>query len=249
MKKPSRKAKSDDPWDRIEWDDSFGRDLESANDSELCDRVSLLVTYERGSDGAFDETQPDLCVFLVWGAKGVLDNGGFQYLFEGDYAPMDPDLKNTRRAFEIIGLPHVVAAFDIAFSAFEGDVPPANPERREDLWKKTDESLRERANAHWFKNNGVEAKVAAFIRRNAGPLLGRYGLIRKWPKAESLGGFFGVFQKLAWEREWLKAKEKYGDEFGTTHPEYKSWETWFLKNRKQLVEKFKEEWASESSDD
>jgi len=248
-------------WRRIEWDDSFQHLIETNDDVELCDRLFLLVHQER-SDEKFNENEPDLCVFLVWGALGVLDNGGFQYLFEGDYKPTDPNLCNTRRAFEIVGLRKVVKAFDVAFSAFDRSTPPKNAKQRLKIWGAADKALRDRADKAWFSNNRISHEVAAFIRRRKDELLPRYGFVRKWPEnpnnyvlisAEAAAALnlelapatlaldgFGFnfrksFEKTAWFKALKAARKKFGAAFGPRHVEYPNWEKWYLKNRKRLL--------------
>jgi hypothetical protein len=251
------------PWKRIEWDDSFQLLIQTKDEFELCNRVFLIVQLER-SDAAFNEKDADLCLLLVWGAYGILDNGGFQYLFEGDYKPTDPDLRNTRRAFEIVGLPKVVEAFDVAFSAFPESTPPSDPKQRLKTWKAADEELRGRADAAWSRNSEIVPAVAAFIRRRKKELLQRYGIVREWPQnpyshppldyssieacGESMkaSGYlssplarFNVrssCERSAWYQELNAARRKHGLEFGPNHPEYPAWEKWYLKNRKRLVD-------------
>lgn len=59
--------------------------------------------YEQ--DGLESLSAPQKVVFLTWCAKGAVDNGGFQFLYEGDLPIME-----VASAFEEIGLPEAAQA-------------------------------------------------------------------------------------------------------------------------------------------
>jgi hypothetical protein len=73
-------------------------------------------------------------VVLVVHAHGIIGNGGFQYLFEGDF-PGDPEFLHTRQAFKTIGATRASAAFEKAFALFPKSTPPADIERRLAIWQ------------------------------------------------------------------------------------------------------------------
>ena len=252
----------EEPWKRIEWDDSFRELLQEKDDEKLCSEVCNVVHRERSGD-AFDENQADLCLLLVWIASGILDNGGFQYLMEGDFPPTDHKLVNSRKAFEVVGLPKVVAAFDLAFSVFPDGIPPADVNKRLAIWGAAGKEFEERASHEWFNNNRIAPSIAAFIRRRKKQLLRRYEYVRKWPenpfteppldyssmeaclKSMQTNGFFGSkhlrfnarssHEKYAWYKALEAARENHGIDFGPKHPAYQRWEKWYLNNRKRLV--------------
>src|SRR5215203_2183435 len=99
---PFQKDPIEEPWNRIDWDNSFARQITTTDDKTLCERFAVLVGQER-VHASLDEDEPDVCAFLVWRAKGPLDSG-FGCLLGFDDPPVDPHLLHTRRAFEIIGL-------------------------------------------------------------------------------------------------------------------------------------------------
>jgi len=262
MRWPFSSDPSEVPFKRIDWDGSFAEVFENADDFNLCDRMFLLAKQERGIDVEFDERQADLCVLAVWNASGILDNGGFQYLFEHEWAPMDPHLLNMRQVFEKLGLPEVVKGFNLAFSAFPNSTPPEEAKLRLRQWTAADVRLKKRADEQWFRNNEIKGALAALIRRRKKPLLRRYRFVRKWPEnpfevkldyssveacrrsLEANKGFnakhfaFNIrlsCEKSVWQAQWEIARENHGDDFGPTHPKYREWEAWYLKNRKRLV--------------
>ncbi len=100
--------------------------FEQGDDFALCDRLFLRIGG--GSDDPVDVAAlPDAerTVYLVWGASGLIENGGFLRLF-GWRLVGDPHLALTRRAFEEIGCSAASAAFGQAFAAFPGGRPPAD---------------------------------------------------------------------------------------------------------------------------
>jgi hypothetical protein len=60
--------------------------LGTKDDFELCDEIFKLMFKHYGED--FDVSkckETDQAVILVWHATGIIDNGGFQYLFEANF--------------------------------------------------------------------------------------------------------------------------------------------------------------------
>ncbi len=73
------------------------------DDFELCDELFKEIDDHYGSDlPAKDMPESPRTVILVWHATGIIGNGGFEYLFEGDFKG-DPGFKLTHKAFETIG--------------------------------------------------------------------------------------------------------------------------------------------------
>jgi hypothetical protein len=72
-------------------------------------------------------------VLLVLHAHGIIGNGGFQYLFEGDF-PGDPEYLLTRQAYKTIGATRACTAFQKAFAVFRKSTPPKDIERRLEMW-------------------------------------------------------------------------------------------------------------------
>src|SRR5262245_12215143 len=73
--------------------------------------------------------KPQQTVMLVYHSHGIIGNGGFQYLFEGDF-PGDPGFLLTRQAYKTIGASDASAAFAKAFAVFPNSTPPADIDRR-----------------------------------------------------------------------------------------------------------------------
>jgi hypothetical protein len=73
-------------------------------------------------------------VLVVDNITTTIMAGGFTALFESEI-PGDPDYQLTRAAFETLGSPDTSRAFAQAFSAFPDSVPPADPEKRLELYE------------------------------------------------------------------------------------------------------------------
>ncbi|MEO1529086.1 MAG: DUF4375 domain-containing protein [Planctomycetota bacterium] len=115
--------------------------------------------------------QPQQTVMLVLHSHGIIGNGGFQYLFEGDF-PGDPGFLLTRKAYKTIGASDASAAFDKAFAVFPNSEPPADIERRLELWQ-SKYTLADGINdntspdAMFFDAmDGVMEKLDAYIKSN-----------------------------------------------------------------------------------
>jgi hypothetical protein len=104
--------------------------FDHGEDFPLCDRLFVRICDVHGNrPNVATLNDAERTVYLVWGALGVIGNGGFRYLFESDVEG-DPDYALTHHAFEVIGCDEAVAAISQALSAFPGGRPPSNPSKR-----------------------------------------------------------------------------------------------------------------------
>src|SRR6266446_5604755 len=77
--------------------------LDEPDDSALCNGLFSRILEHHGDDidpSAIPEEER--VVLLVWHVSGIIGNGGFRYLFEGDL-PGDPHYALTAEAFRITG--------------------------------------------------------------------------------------------------------------------------------------------------
>jgi hypothetical protein len=73
-------------------------------------------------------------LLLTYHAHGIICNGGFPYLFEGNFSS-DPEFLLTRQAFKEINAIEACAAFSKAFAVFRKSTPPEDIERRLAIYK------------------------------------------------------------------------------------------------------------------
>ena len=104
-------------------------------DIELADATFKRILKKHGDD--VDPSKipiPQQTVMLVYHSHGIIGNGGFQYLFEGDFTG-DPGFLLTRQAYKTIGASDASTAFEKAFAVFPNSTPPADIDRRLEMWQ------------------------------------------------------------------------------------------------------------------
>ncbi len=115
-------------------------------------------------------------IMLVWHSSGIIDNGGFEYLFAGDF-PGDPDYHITAEAYQTAGLLRGYEAFQEAFALFPGGNVPHERAERDQLYQAANRSAHHRLNRKLWQDGydgSREKKLADFIRKSA-CAAGRFG--------------------------------------------------------------------------
>lgn len=141
--------------------------MSTASDFDLCDGVFLKIGDRYDHMISADAyTSEERTVMLVWHAGGIIDNGGFEYLFSGDF-PGDPSYRLTAQAFETLGCERATTAFHEALSLFPNAQAPEGTEVRYETYKHVPEARRQEVN-HKFWSAGwdheIERKLADYIR-------------------------------------------------------------------------------------
>jgi len=147
--------------------------LAEAGDWDLVNGTSHKIGDRYGHwVDATQYTPEEKVIMLVWHSSGIIDNGGFEYLFAGDF-PGDPDYHITAEAYKTAELWRAYEAFQEAFALFpEGKVPHDRAERNEQ-YQAANRSARDRLNRKLWQDtyDGTgERKLAEFIRKNAARL-------------------------------------------------------------------------------
>ncbi|MGE3804137.1 MAG: DUF4375 domain-containing protein [Gemmataceae bacterium] len=102
----------------------------TTDDLDLCSEVfNLIVRHHGGDFDAAALTVEQQTVLLAYHAKGIIDNGGFNYLFEGDF-PGDPHFELTARAYGTLGCQQAAEAFRQVFALFPEGKPPRDRGKR-----------------------------------------------------------------------------------------------------------------------
>jgi hypothetical protein len=140
--------------------------LDTADDFKLCDRVWCALSESSINLDTCGELER--VVRLVWDSSGLIGNGGFHRLFEGDY-PNDPGFVYTVAAYKRIGAEAAYEAMQAAFRQFPGGVLPADIKQRlrvfESLPEKTWEDIEGR---YYEADKETERCLARFIREHRG---------------------------------------------------------------------------------
>lgn len=150
--------------------ENFDALLAEANDFDLCDGTFKLIgdRYHHWVD-ASRYSPEERVVMLVWHASGIIDNGGFEYLFSGDFDG-DPDFRLTAEAFKTARLMRGYQAFQDAFALFPDGKVPRDSEERYEQYAANDPDVRDEINVKFWRegwDHECERKLAQFIRENA----------------------------------------------------------------------------------
>ncbi|MFO0936977.1 MAG: DUF4375 domain-containing protein [Gemmataceae bacterium] len=141
--------------------------LDTKDDFELCDELFKLMIQHYGED--FDVSkcnENDQTVILVWHATGIIDNGGFQFLFEGN---LNGDLFFTRTvaAFKTIKAFKCAEAFDEALKLFPGSQPPQDISKRLKVYQAIPAAKRKAIDVKFFsESKEMPMILAKYIREN-----------------------------------------------------------------------------------
>lgn len=104
--------------------------LAESDDFELCDGVfTRIVEYHGGDIDASAISEHERVVLLVWHVSGIIGNGGFRYLFEGDLKG-DPYFILTVEAFRATGCKKAAEAVRKTLAMFPQSRPPRDIEER-----------------------------------------------------------------------------------------------------------------------
>jgi len=136
-------------------------------DFEFCNRVFCAIADVTGDRFDAEKEPPDCrVVTLVWHTSGLVGNGGFGYLFEGDLNG-DPQFELTEAAYRSIGAKQAYDAFRDAMSLFPDGVPPEDVNERMRIYESHPETERDAIEARFFEAEDEVIKcLAAYIRRN-----------------------------------------------------------------------------------
>lgn len=144
----------------------FSRLLAEATDFELANSTFIKIGIRRDA-GLLPATPEELAIEYVWGAGGLIDNGGLEYLFEGTN-PFDLEFQATAEAHRTIGLTRCYEAFQSAFALFPDGRVPRTASERSRLYRQADEAIRTSINnVYWNEQDILFQSVANYIRANA----------------------------------------------------------------------------------
>jgi len=141
--------------------------LVTTDDFDLCDGVFCAIAEVTGNRiDAANEPEPCRTVTLVWHSGGIIGNGGFQYLFEGDFNG-DPGYRITAAAYQKIGADEAYAAFCDACAIFPRGEVPADIEERLRIYAAHPEERRQAIDSRFFAADDAQKRLLAqFIRSN-----------------------------------------------------------------------------------
>jgi hypothetical protein len=138
-------------------------------DFNLCNRLFLLIADRYGNElDVTKETEQERTVSLVWHSYGIIGNGGFQYLLEGNFKG-DPGFRETAKYYRRIGCETAAACFDHLFAAFPKGEIPADIDKRLRRYQKSFSGFPNKVDGPYFSaSKEIESCLATYIRANAG---------------------------------------------------------------------------------
>ncbi len=135
------------------------------DDFDLCDGVFCAIADRTGNEINL-ANEPEHCrtVTAIWHSGGIIGNGGFQYLFEGDFNG-DPGYRLTADAYKSIGAEESHAAFTAALALFPDSVLPTDSGERLRIFQSHPEETRNQINSQfWNGDDDVRRLLATHIR-------------------------------------------------------------------------------------
>ncbi|HEV3138314.1 MAG TPA: DUF4375 domain-containing protein [Pirellulales bacterium] len=147
--------------------------LAEASDFDLVNGTFVKIGAHYGHWVDATQYSPEeRVIMLVWHSSGIIDNGGFEYLFAGDF-PGDPDYRITAEAYKTAGLLRGYEAFQEAFALFPEWTVPHDRAERSQFFHAANRSARDRLNRKLWQDGyegSREQKLAEFIRKSAARL-------------------------------------------------------------------------------
>jgi hypothetical protein len=147
--------------------ESDNKILDTEDDFELCDELFKLIIKHYGE--GFDVSkckEKDVPVILVWHASGIIDNGGFQYLFEGNFKG-DPYFAKTATAFKTIKASKCAEAVQEALKLFPESKPPQDINKRLTIYQAIPAEKRVAIDRKFFsESKEINTILAKYIREN-----------------------------------------------------------------------------------
>lgn len=137
--------------------------LKQTNDFDLCDGVFCSFADLDNTPHPDQYEEPERVVTLVWHSTGIIENGGFHYLFESDFNG-DPGYRLTAEAFKTIGADSAYQAFQEIMYHFPKGLP-SNIKKRLKLYEEIPEEESNRINTlFWNDLKNIESQLANYIR-------------------------------------------------------------------------------------
>src|SRR6266567_2967878 len=139
--------------------------LSETDDGYMCDGVFCSFDDLDNSLHADQYEEIEQVVTLVWHSAGIIGNGGFHYLFEGDFNG-DPGFILTAKAFERIGAMAAYQAFKEIMNHFPQGLPSDIGKRLKIYENIPEEETRRIDRLFWDNQKNIEIKLAEYIRLN-----------------------------------------------------------------------------------
>ncbi len=147
---------------------SINQLLAESDPFELCESLFHRILEKYGPDFDIAEVGPEeRVVALVCHVNGIIGNGGFRHLFEGDLKG-DPEYGLTFEAFRAIGCRQAIEAFRQTLALFPDSRPPQDANKRLKLYLKRIKGWPTEQDLQFFAaNEDLYKCLAEYIRANS----------------------------------------------------------------------------------
>ncbi len=138
-------------------------------DFDLCTQTYSRIIEHYGEPlNANELPESHQTVLLVEAARGIIGNGGFEYLFEGNFEG-DPGFQLTLKAFERIGCDEATDALRKALALFPDGVPIVDVDARIEFYTSRSGDIRGELDFQFWDaskvgQGDITIKLAKYIR-------------------------------------------------------------------------------------
>jgi hypothetical protein len=141
-------------------------DFKYYDDFELCSlTVKEILKKHKHPILATDLSEEERVILLVWSVTGIIENGGFHYLFESEL-PGDPEYRLTVEAFKLIGCEEAMQAIEQALCLFSNCKPPLDENARINQYENCSKEIRDIINDKFIRAiDDATARLADYIRK------------------------------------------------------------------------------------
>lgn len=134
------------------------------DDFDLCDRVFGRFAEFCNEIDVDSYTELERVLTLVWHSSGLIGNGGFHYLLEGDFNG-DPGFVYTAASYQRIGALRAYEAIQDAIKQFPGGVLPADIDERMRAYEAVPKETWDQIEGRYYDAaKDTERCLARFIR-------------------------------------------------------------------------------------
>lgn len=139
--------------------------MSDLSDFELCNCSWKRIVENHGNNPtAKDFNEYEQVIVMVWTLTGIIENGGFRYLFESEL-PGDIDFILSMKALGIIGCNEAEKILSEIIDRLQkvGDSRVSNSKKYEEISEDEQNRFDSR---FWAEIDNINKQLAGFIRRN-----------------------------------------------------------------------------------
>ena len=126
--------------------------------------ISIFLTKVEDKEkkcGSHSLTVEERVVSLIWGASGIIENGGFQYFYEQEF-----DAEAVATAYEKIGCNKCAELLRLSRSLFPDQIFRAGLSERIQFIEHNSAAFYNLSNAFWEADEEMQKRLADYIKMN-----------------------------------------------------------------------------------